>query len=320
VTRRWWPVVRLLAGAAILVLLVVRLGTGAFLGALRQVDGWSLSAAAALALLTTVCCAWRWSLVARGLGVRVPLPSAVAAYYRSQFLNATLPGGVLGDVDRAVRSGRDAGDLGRGIRAVAWERGAGQVVQVVLAAAVLLLLPSPARAGGPLVAGALLLAVLVSVLGAVLCSRALPRRRSSRWARVATAALADLRGGLLARRAWPGIVVASTVVVAGHVLTFLVAARAAGTTVSLVRMVPLALLVLLAAALPTNVAGWGPREGAAAWAFSMAGLQAADGVAVAVVYGVLVLVASLPGAAVLLAGRLRRDRGKVPRRAGVAHG
>ena len=99
-----------------------------------------------------------------------------------------------------------------------------------------------------------------------------------------------------------------------------VAARAAGTTVSLVRMLPLALLVLLAAALPTNIAGWGPREGAAAWAFSMAGLDAAEGVAVAVVYGVLVLVASLPGAAVLVAGWLRRDRDGVGRRAGVAHG
>jgi glycosyltransferase 2 family protein len=104
------------------------------------------------------------------------------------------------------------------------------------------------------------------------------------------------------------------------VATFVVAARAAGTTLSLVRMLPLALLVLLAAALPTNIAGWGPREGAAAWAFSMAGLDAADGVAVAVVYGVLVLVASLPGAAVLVAGRLPRERGRLGRRAGVGHG
>jgi glycosyltransferase 2 family protein len=324
VRRRWWPAVRLLGGAAILVLVVVRLGSGAFLDAFRTVDGWSLSVAAAVALLTTVCCAWRWSLVARGLGVGVPLPAAVAAYYRSQFLNTTLPGGVLGDLHRAVRSGRDAGDVGRGIRAVAWERGAGQVVQVVLAAAVLLLLPSPVRAGGPVVAGALLLAVLVGVLGVVLVARTTPRTAlrpgSSPWGRAATTALGDLHDGLLTRRAWPGIVVASAVVVAGHVATFVIAARAAGTTVSLVRMLPLALLVLLAAALPTNIAGWGPREGAAAWAFSAAGLPAADGVAVAVVYGVLALVASLPGAAVLVAGRLGRDRATVGRRAGAAHG
>jgi hypothetical protein len=76
-------------------------------------------------------------------------------------------------------------------------------------------------------------------------------------------------------------------------------------------MLPLALLVLLAMVLP-SVAGWGPREGGAAWAFSAAGIGAAQGVATAVVYGVMVLVASLPGAGVLvvawLHGRSRRTR------------
>lgn len=50
-----------------------------------------------------------------------------------------------------------------------------------------------------------------------------------------------------------------------------------------------------------SVAGWGPREGVAAWAFGMAGLGAAAGVTASVVYGVMALVATLPGAVVLLA-------------------
>ena len=72
-------------------------------------------------------------------------------------------------------------------------------------------------------------------------------------------------------------------------------------------MLPLALLVLLAMVLP-SVGGWGPREGVAAWAFGAAGLGAAQGVATAVVYGVMVLVASLPGAAVLVVAWFRRTR------------
>ena len=63
------------------------------------------------------------------------------------------------------------------------------------------------------------------------------------------------------------------------------------------------MLVLLAAAIPANLAGWGPREGMAAWAFAAAGLGAAQGVAAAVAYGVLVLVAACR-APVLLAGRV----------------
>jgi hypothetical protein len=97
-------------------------------------------------------------------------------------------------------------------------------------------------------------------------------------------------------------------VVAGHVATFVIAARAAGLTAPATTLLPVALLVLVASGVPTNIAGWGLREGAAGWAFAAAGLGAAAGVRAAVVYGVLALVATMPGAAVLLMDALRRDR------------
>ena len=302
-SRTLWRWARPLGGAAILAVLVFRLGTGPFLDGVRKIDAWSLAAAAGIAVLTTVSCAWRWSLVARGLGVGMPLRVAVAAYYRSQFLNTTLPGGVLGDVHRGVRHGSDVGDVGRGLRAVAWERSAGQVVQVVLTMIVLLLLPSPVRSSVPVVATA----IVATAIAAVLLSRALPHSGPSRWARILRAAAADLRDGLLARRAWPGIVAASAVVVTGHAVTFLIAAHTAGSTTSPVRMLPLAMLVLLATAVPANVGGWGPREGVAAWVFGAAGLGAAQGIATATVYGVMVLVANLPGAVVLIVAWRHRD-------------
>jgi glycosyltransferase 2 family protein len=266
-----------------------------------MVDGAALAAAAGLGVLTTVCCAWRWRIVARGLGVELPLGAAVAAYYRSIFLNVTLPGGVVGDVHRGISHGRDTFDVGRGLRAVAWERSAGQVVQVVLTVAVLLVVPSPVRASMPLVA----LAVVAVVAALVLAARVRPAVDRSRWVRLRSAAGRDLRDGLLSRRAWPVIALASVVVIAGQAATFLIAARAAGVTAPPSEMLPLALLALGAAVLP-NVGGWGPREGVTAWAFAAAGLGASRGVATAVAYGVMVFVASLPGA-VVLAVLPRRD-------------
>jgi uncharacterized membrane protein YbhN (UPF0104 family) len=298
---RVWAWTRMTVGAAILAVLVWRLGTRPFLDALHRIDAWSLAAAACIAVPTTVCCAWRWKLVSRGLGSDLPLPVAVGAYYRSQFLNTVLPGGVLGDVNRAVRRGRDVGDVGHGVRVVVWERTAGQVIQIVLTVIALLVLPSPVRSSMPVVA----LSALAFALGAVLLVRAVPRRGPSPLVRVARALASDVREGLLAHRAWPGVLLASTVVVAGHTATFLVAARTAGASASTVRLLPLALLVLLAMALPTNIAGWGPREGMSAWVFAAAGLGATQGVATAVVYGAMVLVATLPGAALLVAGSLR---------------
>lgn len=82
-SRSVWIGVRLLGGVAILAVLVWRVGTGPFLEAVGMIDGRALAATAAIAVLTTVCCAWRWSLVARAMGVGVPLRAAVAAYYRS---------------------------------------------------------------------------------------------------------------------------------------------------------------------------------------------------------------------------------------------
>jgi uncharacterized membrane protein YbhN (UPF0104 family) len=289
----WW--VNLAVAAATLTLLVWQLGTGPFLDGLRSVDGRALAAATGLAVLTTVCCAWRWRIVALGLGVELPLRTAVAAYYRSLFLNVTLPGGIVGDVHRGVSHGRDTSDVGRGLRAVAWERSAGQVVQVALTVAVLLVLPSPVQPIVPFVA----LALVAALAGIALAARVRPAAGRSRWARLRAAAVRDLRDGLLARRAWPAIALASALVVAGHTATFVLAARSAGATAPPSELVPLALLATQAAALP-NIGGWGPREGVTAWVFAAAGLGASLGLATAVVYGVMVLVASLPGAVVLV--------------------
>jgi uncharacterized membrane protein YbhN (UPF0104 family) len=142
-------------------------------------------------------------------------------------------------------------------------------------------------------------------LGAVLLTRALPRSGLSRWGQALRMAKADIRNGLLSRRNWLRIVFASAVVVSGHLATFLVAAYTAGSVAPLSRLVPLTLLALLAMGLPANLGGFGPREGVAAWAFGAAGLTAAEGVATAVVYGALVLASSLPGAAVMVARRIR---------------
>jgi glycosyltransferase 2 family protein len=298
-----WTWVRRVGAAVTLGVLVWRLGTGPFLNGVRAVDARALAAAAGFAVLTTVCCAWRWKIVARGLGIDLSLPAAVAAYYRSQFLNVTLPSGIVGDVHRGVSHGRDVRDVGRAVRAVVWERSAGQVVQVALTVAVLLALPSPVQPSMPLVA----IAALVAASGLVIVARLRPGAGRSPWARARRAAARDIRDALLTRRAWFGIVLASALVVGGHTMTFLIAARTAGITASPSQMLPIALLVMMAMVLP-NVGGWGSREGVTAWAFGAAGLGAQRGVTTAVLYGIMVFVATLPGAAVLALAWFRRIR------------
>lgn len=263
-----------LCGVVILSVLVWWQSTDAFVDAIRVIDARSVVAALAIGALTTVLSAARWSLVARNLGLRLPMAAAVADYYRALFLNAVLPAGVLGDVHRAVSHGKLEGDVRRSARAVFVERAAGQAVLIVVGLAVML------SAGG-LVPG---WAVGAGLLGML-------------------AVLAALAVG--SRSIWPGVLLLSAATLAGYVGLFVVAGRIAGVTAPIVDLVPLALVALVVMALPVNVGGWGPREAASTVAFGAAGLGATQGLTVAVVYGVLALIASLPGAAVLLLGRRR---------------
>jgi uncharacterized membrane protein YbhN (UPF0104 family) len=303
--RRFGPsLLRLAAGVAVLWFLGRQVGAAPFEDGLRAVTWQAVVAAVTLTALTTVCSAWRWRVVARALGVDIGLPGAVGAYYRSLFLNSVLPGGVLGDVHRAVTHGRRAGDVVRGLRAVAWERLWGQVIQAVVTVVVLLALPSPVRPALPYV-----LAGVAGVAGcAALVVRRAARRGRPRLARAARAVSADMRRGLLARDVWPQLTLASVLVVAGHTATFVIAARVAGCTAPLGELVALLMVVQIAVVIPLSIGGWGLREGAAAWAFAAAGLGAAAGVTVATLYAVLMLAAVAPGAGLLLGDAVRRRR------------
>lgn len=318
-SRPAWRLVGTAAGGAVLVAVLWQVGTVPFVAGVRSLQPWTLALGAALGIPATIACAWRWHLVSRELGVRVDLAPAVASCYRAQFLNVTLPGGILGDVHRGLRHGHLAGDTLTGMRAVAWERLAGQVVLAAIGIVVLVLLPSPVRDSMPVV----LVVLALLVAGATLAVRLLAPSHPDSWlARVRRVLRDDLRGVLMVRRAWLGIMIASAVALGFHLAMYFLAVRAVGVTASAVILLPVALLVFVAAGLPLNLAGWGPREGMAAWTFAAVGVGAEQGVATAVAFGAIVLVSSLPGAAVLLAGSIRRRRvaGGVPAEAVGASG
>ncbi len=307
--RRFGPLLlRLAAGVTVLWFLVRLVGGAPFEDGLRAVTWPAVLAAVTLTALTTVCSAWRWRVVARALGIGIGLPSATGAYYRSLFLNSVLIGGVIGDVHRAVTHGRRAGDVARGVRAVAWERLWGQVIQGVVTAVVLLTLPSPLRPALPYILAGVAVLAGFAALGVWRAAR----RGRSRLTRAARAIAEDLRGGLLAADVWPRLVLASVLVLAGHTATFVIAARVAGSTAPLGELLALLMVVQCAVVIPLSIGGWGLREGAAAWAFSAAGLGAGTGVTIATLYAVLMLLAVAPGAGLLLgdAVRRRRDQGQ----------
>ena len=105
---------------------------------------------------------------------------------------------------------------------------------------------------------------------------------------------------LLARDVFLRQLVASLLIVASYVGVYLCCMRMIGIDTPLATAAPLVPWVLLAMAIPLSIAGWGVREGAAALVWQAAGLDPAQGVAISISYGVVILLSSLPGALMLL--------------------
>ncbi len=257
--------VRLGLPVLVLAVLVAEVGAAPFLQALGLVTPSALAAALAITLATTLLTAWRWAWVARRLGLRLGLRTAVAAYYRSQLLNQVLPGGVLGDVHRAVRHGGDELALGRAARAVAWERVAGQVGLLAVTLVVVPALPTAVGTGiGRAVAVTVATLLAVALVAVLLVGTVRERLRGTVVGRGGIAVRSDWEQLASGPGPWPPEA-ASVGAAAGYLALLLVAARAAGVDLPAREVLPLLVVVLFASSLPVNLAGWGPREGAAAW-------------------------------------------------------
>ena len=285
---------RLLASLAALALVFAFVDARQVLAALRTLPASLIALALPLTAVQIALAAWRWRLTASKLGLRLPYALAFTECYAASAINQLLPGGVLGDVARAWRHANRVETRGAAIRAVVFERGMGQLALVLATALAWTLQPRWASSRLALAVGALVLIVAALVFAL--------RRYARRWPWLRETA-ADLR-----RAWWPARVLAlqlaiSWLLLASIVLLFLLAARAAGAQAPTIVLAPLLLNALLAMALPFGFAGWGLRESAAALSWSIAGLDAAQGVAASISYGVLTLIGSLPGLLALL--RLR---------------
>ncbi|MCY7403720.1 MAG: flippase-like domain-containing protein [Cryobacterium sp.] len=301
---RWLRVtIRLLVGLAVLITVVAYVGTGPLLHGILSIDGRTIAAALALSAVATAAAAWRWCVIATRLGVDLSWRTAIGRYYQSQFLNTVTPGGIVGDVHRAVAHGQSAGNVARSARAVVLERTAGQVTQIVLSLMICAFVG--AQFGGYLLAvGAIGLGVIG--LGTIAIGLAVvkwPRARAAVFREVR-----ELRSGIGSVRTVAQVVLASVIVISCHVVTFAIATAAIGISVPPGQLLVLALLVLLGASIPFSIGGWGPREGIAGWAFAVAGFGAPAGVAASALFGVLTIIAVAPGAFVTLVYAARRRR------------
>ena len=297
-TRRPLSVLRALASLGLLAGVLWWIEPRALIAAFGAPAPAWLALALAIGVLQTALSAWRWQLTAGRLGAPLGFAHALREYYLASFLNQILPGGVMGDAARAWRHASLPG-MARDAawQAVVIERGAGQLALLLVVVASVLAAPAlqavPARLGDAVDLRGLPWMGVLAVLALV--ATALAGRTRTALHSLASAT----RQALLGRAVLLRQLLASLLIVASYVAVWLCCMRMSGLATPPAQAAALVPWVLLAMAIPLSVAGWGIREGAATLVWQAAGLDAAEGVAASVSYGVVVLLSTLPGALAL---------------------
>jgi len=290
---------RVAISASILALILSRISVEDLLGRVKGGAPVYLVVALLLVLLIMVLVAARWRLLANWLGLAVPIRLAVRAVFLGFFGSQVLPSTVGVDLVRGYVLARHTAAIHRVAASVIADRLVGLFALCLLLALFNPALPQlPAPYAGVvtptalLVSGAVLLAFLLACTGTNIGGRVRLLRRLREPGAI--------DGVRLQARPIAGAIAVGLAIHALAVVTASLAARTYGIESSLAVWVSIIPLSFLASALPVSIGGWGVREGAIILLAGPLGVPPAEALLVSVTIGVLNVVASLPGAFVLL--------------------
>ncbi|HEY9079689.1 lysylphosphatidylglycerol synthase transmembrane domain-containing protein [Magnetovibrio sp.] len=262
-----------------------------------------LAVALILGFVQTVVGALRWRAVLIAIKAHLPWWQLFRFTYIGAFFNQTLPSAVGGDAVRGYMAYRSGLAMGPSVNGVLLDR-----IATVLALVMLVAVMTPFGVAelnvGDWFARTVWLVSVLAVAGVatimVLDRLPLGLRRFRLVAGLSVLAT-DARcmflqpGHALHVMFWSAL---------GHVnlsAIIFVLAMGLGVDITLVDCLLLFPPVLLAQTLPISLAGWGVREGAMVAMFALAGVGAQSALAISILYGFVMILASLPGSAFWLA-------------------
>lgn len=250
--------------------------------------------------LSTFVSALRWCHIARSLNVDLPYAKSLKLYYLGSFFNQLLPSGMGGDAVKAVALAKTSTHKTKAVHSVILERLAGLGVLLLLVAVfslyIVSVLPALSALLWPLLALAFCgFVVLIYVMNK---PERLPQIKALSFVRKF---LEDVRLSFFSSvRGFVFQFLSSLVVQMLSILVLYAAALSIGISISFMAVCALAPMLFLLLVLPISLAGWGLREGVAVSLFASAGLMTSvDALSMSLIFGVLVMLASLPGGLVL---------------------
>lgn len=284
-----------LLGTVVLLWAVFRVVDGRQVAAtLVAADRMFLVLALLFQLASTLTAAIRWSMVMTGLDFHEAVRFYIRSYFKGSFFNQALPGSIGGDAVKMLEISRRGYPKSDSFFGIAIDRLLGIVGLFLLNLTATLLAP------GLFPAWLTQLIIALSVAGLTGFTVLLLLRQTLQPSRLPGSRMLFGLSGRLKRllrrkRTAGGQLFLSVAVHVFSVLAIFFLARAVGLSYSPLLFMVAVPPVLLLTILPISLAGWGVREGAMVGIFLLVGAAKASILSVSILYGLLLIVASLPG-------------------------
>ena len=243
----------------------------------------------------------RWRAILLVFGHSVPWHILLPSVYSGFLFNQVLPTAIGGDVLR-VHSAVQAGvPLWRAASSVIVDRITGIVGAVILLLVGTTITASDGGAVLPIavVAGGLAGTTLLGLLAVGHLPR-LPLAWADRMLQPFQTLSLDLWSCLTDRKQGVRIVGLAILAQLIPVSALYLIANGSGLSLSPTCFLVLGPLTMLVSTIPLSFAGWGMREGALVFLLAKYGVPASDALAISIVFGALILIASLPGLAAII--------------------
>ena len=299
--------IKILITIAILAVIAYKIDLSTVFEVVRNMSPQFLIYALALQLMSASLASYRWYLIMRRLQFGQGPMFYLKSYLKGSFFNQALPGGIGGDAYRIL----ECASLGKGKKAAFY----GVLLDRILGLIGILLLNLIANIAHPgllppaifhllnvLALGGIAAVIMFAMLGKV------KRFAGYKLTRHLHEISADLRRVYHEPRA---IALHSVISVLIHFISMLAVyfiGIGVGLNYTLLTFLVLVPPVMLLTIAPISLAGWGVREGGMIGLFLLIGANQALVLSMSVLYGLVLLAASLPGLYLFLINRTKSEK------------
>lgn len=242
--------------------------------------------------------AYRWMYISSKNGTEMNFFYCLRFYYISSFINNVLPGGVAGDIYRAYcarESTHRVINLSKSVQGIVFERLSGQIMMffIFLFSLTLFFLFNEKYLAFFYTVIPVTLAILIFYF--IIKKIYFNKIRSNEIM-------------LNFKRIFSGIIfwnhtIISFFVILSYIIIYIISAEAIGLSIDYFSFFVFTPIILFSMTLPVSIGGWGVREATALLIAFLLGLSASSSISVAIMYGILNLLCSLPGLYFLLSIR-----------------